>query len=121
MERIRYSVRVTRALPSSVRITHPPLRVGPRQAVTVLERSDEWPAFVLVKTPSGECGWVPERYLGSERPRTRAGRDYDTTSLDPAVGETLTVLESDEESGWLWCRASDRQVGWYPKDYVDEI
>jgi hypothetical protein len=115
------TVRVTRALPGSVRVSDPPLRIRPRGTVTVLERSDEWPAFVLVRTPGGEVGWVPERYLGPERPQTRVRRAYDTTSLEPTVGETLTVLSSDTESGWLWCRDADGRVGWYPIDFVDQF
>ena len=112
-------VRVTRVLPRSARVSEPPLATRPREAVTVLERSDEWPAFVLVRTARGEVGWVPERSLGSERPRTHVRRAYDTTSLEPTMGEVLTVLATDRESGWLWCRDADGRVGWYPIDYVD--
>ena len=115
------TVRVTRGLPRSTRASEPPLRLRPRGPVTVLERSEEWPAFVLVRTPIGECGWVPERYLGTERPRTRARRAYDTTTLEPAIGEALVVLESDEPSGWLWCRDADGRIGWFPVDYVDAL
>jgi|SRR5271170_5891 len=121
MEPTSRTVRVTRALPPSTRASDPPLRVRRGDPVTVGERSDEWPAFVLVTTPTGGCGWVPERHLGRDRPRTRVARDFDTRSLDPAVGETLTVLERDAKSGWLWCRDADRSLGWYPLDYVDEI
>lgn len=115
------TVRVTRSLPRSVRVSDPPLQLRARQTVSVVERSDEWPAFVLVKTPAGGCGWVPERFLGPDRPWTRARRTYDTTSLEPAVGETLTVLEYDPESGWLRCRDADHRVGWFPQDHVDEL
>jgi uncharacterized protein YgiM (DUF1202 family) len=114
-------VRVTKALPASTRASVPPYQARPHDRVTVLERSAEWPAFVLVRTSKGECGWVPERYLGGERPRTHLRRAYDTTSLEPAVGETLTVLEADVESGWVWCRDADHRTGWYPLDYVDEF
>ncbi len=113
------AVRVTRSLPRSVRVSDPPLQLRSRDPVTVLERSVDWPAFVLVRTPRGACGWVPERYLGPERPRTRARRAYDTTSLEGEVGETLTVVAADEESGWLWCRDADGRVGWYPADHTD--
>ncbi|MGP8071983.1 MAG: SH3 domain-containing protein [Thermoplasmata archaeon] len=112
---------MTRSLSRSTRASDPPLKVRRGEPVTVGERSDEWPAFVLVTTPTGGCGWVPERRLGRERPRTRVRREYDTTSLEPAVGETLFVLAADPESGWLWCYDVDRRVGWYPEDYVDAL
>lgn len=85
------------------------------------ERSSDWPAFVFVRRSDGAGGWLPERNLGSERPRTRVRRPYDTTTLEPAVGETLTVLEPDDRSGWLWCRDPDGREGWFPRDFVDEL
>jgi len=115
------TVRVTRTLARSNRSSDPPLRTRRGEPVTVGERSDEWPAFVLVVTRTGACGWVPERTLGPERPRTRVRREYDTTTLEPALGEILTVLETDRESGWVRCVDADRRVGWYPQEYVDEL
>ena len=114
-------VRVLQSLPRSVRMTEPPLQLRPGQVVTVGERSDEWPAFVLVRTSRGECAWVPERCLGSERPRTRARRAYDTRVVDPRIGETLGVLVRDERSGWLWCRDADGAEGWYPISHVEPL
>jgi SH3-like domain-containing protein len=115
------TVRVTRSLPRSVRATEPPLVLRSGEPVTVRERSDEWPAFLLVRTSRGGVGWVPERHLGPERPRTRVRRGYDTSSLDPAVGETLTVLATDRASGWAWCRDADGRLGWFPVEFTDDL
>ncbi|EQD53323.1 SH3 domain-containing protein, partial [mine drainage metagenome] len=114
-------VRVTRVLPPSTRLTDPPLVARPGAWVTVLERSDEWPRFLLVRTARGEVAWVPERILGAERPSTRVRRAFDSASLAPELGAELEVLDDDPETGWFRGRASDGSVGWYAAAYVDEI
>jgi hypothetical protein len=112
-------VRVTERLPPSKLIVYPPLRVSPDDIVEVGERSDEWPTFVLITTKDARVGWIPSRIL---RINGRTGivlADYDTTSLDPTVGEKLVVISEDVEGGWLWCRDSQSRLGWFPKNHVE--
>ena len=91
----------------------PPITIAPGDHVEVLERSDEWPAFVLVSTASGS-GWVPERYLDGNRPTAAALRPYDTQELPARAGEQLTVLVDDPESQWSWCQNAQGRTGWVP-------
>jgi hypothetical protein len=112
-------VRVTKRLPPSKNVVYPPLKVRPNQVVEVGERSDEWPAFVLVTTTDAKVGWIPSRLL---RIYGRAGEvlaDYDTTTLDPVVGEELSVISEDVEGGWLWCEDSQSRLGWFPRSHVE--
>jgi hypothetical protein len=97
-----------------------PIVVVPGEELSVGERDDEWPAFVLVTTPSGAQGWVPERRLellgdGQGTPNRR----YDTTEMAVAPGTELTVTEADLGSGWLWCSGADGAEGWVPVSCVD--
>ena len=85
------------------------------------EASEEWPAFVLVKNEKGERGWVPERYLRRHGNNAVALRGYDTTTLNPAVGEFLTVLEEDIEGGWSWCRDKKGRIGWFAVDHLTPV
>jgi len=112
------AARVIQRLPPSTRISQPPLVVRPGEYVEVGEKSDEWPAFVFVTTEDGRRGWIPERILSLSGSRSTVLRTYDTTVLEPAVGESLEVLEQDAEGGWLWCRNSRKLEGWYPLSYV---
>jgi uncharacterized protein YgiM (DUF1202 family) len=100
-------------------LTQPPLIIRPGDSLKVEdETSDEWPAFVLVTSDKGERGWVPERCLRLQGTNAIALRRYDTTTLNPLVGEFLTVLEEDIESGWLWCRDRKGRVGWFAIDHL---
>jgi hypothetical protein len=46
-------------------LSQPPLVMQPGEKLEVLanEKSELWPAFVLVVNEKGERGWVPKRYL----------------------------------------------------------
>jgi hypothetical protein len=114
-------VRVTRRLPPSKNVVYPPLKVHPNQLVRVGERSDEWPAFVLVTTEDAKVGWVPSRMLRISGSAGRVLVEYDTTSLDPVLGEELSVLSEDVEAGWLWCADSQSRHGWFPKNHVETV
>jgi hypothetical protein len=79
------------------------------------ELSEEWPAFRWCIDRNLICGWMPDRYLepgASEE--AIALRAYDTTELAADADEIVTVIEADDESGWLWCRSSSGAAGWIP-------
>ena len=73
----------------------PPIVVVPGDELTVGERDDEWPAFVLVTTSTGSQGWVPDQRLtrigeGKYTPMSR----YDTAELSVHEGTELLVTEA---------------------------
>ncbi len=115
-------VRVTASFPPDFfdGLAQPPLVMRPAEALDVVEgeTSARWPAFVLVVNRAGGRGWVPERYLKRQGQAAVAIRGYDTTTLNPARGDVLTVLEEDRESGWLWCRDANGREGWFAMDSV---
>lgn len=113
------TARVVRRLPPSTRITTPPLVVRRGETVQVGERSDEWPAFVFITTSHRQRGWIPSRILRREGTSGHVRKGYDTTTLDPRVGEELEVITEDVEGGWLWCRDARSRVGWFPKNHLD--
>jgi hypothetical protein len=91
--------------------------------LTIGDRDDEWPAFVLVTTSTGSQGWVPQMQLtrigeghkGKKGAKKYTARSrYDTTELPVGEGTELTVLEADLGSGWLWCRDPHGREGWVP-------
>jgi len=94
------------------------MRQGEVLEVAEKEKSERWPAFVLVANENGGRGWVPERYLKRQGKKAVAIRRYDTATLDPLKGDVLTVLEEDRENGWLWCRDSCGKEGWFAIDCV---
>lgn len=91
----------------------PPIRLAVGDPVTVGARDTQWPAFVLVTTPTGE-GWVPARYLTAASKGAAMATAYDTTELAVVAGDEVTVLDKDEESGWWWCRSDGGGEGWVP-------
>ncbi len=100
--------------------SRPPIVVSPGDDVAVGNRDDEWPAFVLVTSPSGAQGWVPERFLElTGDGRANPLRVYDTTELEVDPGAMLTVLEPDLGSGWLWCSDEQGRRGWVPVRSVE--
>lgn len=111
-----------RALPEDFfeGLTFPPLVLRPGDAVEVTpeQGSGTWPNFALVVNAHGVRGWVPFRVLAGRVGRTVATGPYDTTTLDPADGETLVVVEPDLENGWLWCRDARDQHGWFPINHL---
>ena len=89
------------------------LREG--ETVAVGRHDTTWPAFVLVVAPHGE-GWVPARHLSADSGGATVTAAYDTTELALLAGQTVTVLDRDDESGWWWCRTDDGATGWVPMD-----
>lgn len=119
------TVRVAKSFPPDFfdGLTQPPMVMRPGDRMTVeseAEAGSEWPAFALVSTERGERGWVPKRYLSREGSKAVALRQYDTTTLAPAAGEVLTVLEEDLESAWLWCRDGKGRAGWFAIDHIEQ-
>ena len=110
--------RVVRYLPPSTVATSPPLAVQEGDSLEIVRQDDTWTAFLLVRTPDGRRGWVPGRYLRRTGDTAVAKRAYDTTTLEPQVGELLEALEEDAESGWRWCRDRHGREGWFPTEYV---
>jgi mannitol-1-/sugar-/sorbitol-6-/2-deoxyglucose-6-phosphatase len=102
-----------------------PIRVAPGDVLTLGERDDEWPAFVLVTKSDGSQGWVPSRILTRTGSRSsdlftaRPQFTYDTTELDVDPGAELQVVEPDLGSGWLWCRSGSGTEGWVPLSCVE--
>jgi len=94
-----------------------PLRVRPGEVVSVGERDTQWPEFVFV-TASNGTGWVPARHLSAASGAATVLVAYDTTELSVSVGDVLTVVERDDESGWWWCRSSEGNEGWVPTDVL---
>jgi hypothetical protein len=96
----------------------PPLKVAPGEVLDVGEQSDEWPAFVFVIKGARARGWIPSRILRIQGKTGLVIEGYDTTTLDPEVGEELAIIEEDLEGGWVWCRDSLSRVGWFPRNHL---
>ena len=90
-----------------------PIQLTIGEPVVVGERDTEWPAFVFVTNAKGS-GWVPARHLSADAGAAVVEEPYDTTELELAARQEVTVLERDEDSGWWWCRADDGREGWVP-------
>src|ERR1700759_3803293 len=81
-----------------------PIRVKPGERVDLGERDSTWPEFVFV-TIEGGCGWVPARHIEAGEGTSGVVKTaYDTTELPTMIGDELTVVETDEKSGWTWVR-----------------
>jgi hypothetical protein len=98
----------------------PPVGLEVGDVVTVGRRDDEWPAFVFVTGERGS-GWVPARHLSADAGRAVVVTPYDTTELPTSAGDVLEVVARDDESGWLWCRASDGREGWVPSRTLEPL
>ncbi len=90
-----------------------PLRLAAGEVVSVEPRESEWPAFAYVLAGHGE-GWVPRRHLSAAGGPATVLEPYDTTELAVEIGQVLTVVATDDESGWLWCRDDGDREGWVP-------
>lgn len=98
-----------------------PLRVTPGQQVQLGERDTTWPEFVFV-TADGGSGWVPARHIEAGMGASGVLRiAYDTTELPTAAGDELTVLETDEISGWSWVRSASGREGWVPNSTIEPV
>jgi hypothetical protein len=111
-------VRVARRLPPSERVSSPPVSVSPGEKLIVVERDRHWDHFLLVDNAAGGRGWVPDRCLRVDGEVATVILPYDTTTLDPAPGDSLEVLDEDTEGGWYWCRDGGGNLGWFPVDHV---
>jgi hypothetical protein len=98
----------------------PPIQLAPGQNVQVGDRDTTWPAFAFITTSDGS-GWVPERHIDTSRVPAVALRPYDTTELATTAGELLTVLVTDDPSGWTWVRSALGDEGWVPSDTIEPV
>ena len=98
----------------------PPVRVTPGQQVQVGDRDTDWPAFVFITTDDG-AGWVPERYLDTSSDPAVIVTGYDTTELATSPGEELTLISTDDLSGWAWVRNAAGREGWVPLRTVEPL
>ncbi len=86
------------------------------------ELSGEWPAFRWCVNRDGIGGWVPDRHLAPiSNDEATVLRDYDTTELAAEAGEIVSVIEPDEECGWLWCSGSLGRAGWLPLSSIEPV
>jgi len=100
----------------------PPLKVSAGDHLRVGELSEEWPAFRWCSDERGRGGWVPVRYLSHLADgEATALRDYDATELAAIEGEIVSVIELDEESGWLLCGNAAGESGWIPLRSVNPV
>ena len=97
-----------------------PLRLSVGQQVTLGRRDARWPVLVFVTAGNGD-GWMPSRYLDAESGQATVIEPSDTTELPAALGEVLTVMTRDDESGWIWVRAASGREGWIPADTVQAL
>ncbi len=109
---------VTRHVPPD----RPPLVVNAGDHVETGDLSEEWPAFRWCVNIDLIGGWVPDRHLASvSKGEATVLRDYDTTELSAEAGEIVTVIEADEESGWLRCAGLSGLAGWVPLSSVEPL
>ena len=112
-------VRVRTSLPADLH-DDSPIRIRPGERVTLTgEAGADFPAFVQIATADGGSGWVPSRYLSTDRPQATVLTGYDTTVLHVAAGDLLTLLADDHESGWAWCADDEGREGWVPYAILD--
>jgi TatA/E family protein of Tat protein translocase len=98
----------------------PPIRVTPGQQVQAGQPDTDWPAFVFITTDDG-AGWVPERYLDTSSDPAVIVTGYDTTELATTAGEELTLIDTDDLSGWAWVRNAAGREGWVPLRTVEPL
>ena len=93
----------------------PALVVSTGDRLAIGDLSEEWPAFRRCIKRNDSGGWIPDRYLSHlSTGEALALRSYDTTELAAVERQTVSVIEADDESGWLWCRADAGHEGWIP-------
>jgi hypothetical protein len=95
------------------------IRFRAGDSLSVGHRNQQHPAFIWSATEDGHHGWVPEDYVEIVAGRNaRARRDYDSTHVTVATGETLDVLEQVED--YLYCRSASGVQGWVRESCVEE-
>jgi len=96
------------------------IRVRGGDSLAVGHRNQQHPEFVWSATENGSHGWVPEDYIEfADETSGVARRDYDSTHLTVAEGETLEVLE--EVGDYLLCRGATGVQGWVPVSCVQDV
>jgi hypothetical protein len=91
-----------------------PLVMAQGDQVVVEERATTWSGWLWCTHPTGKSGWAPTNFLQRSGDSGVATRAYDASELTVALGEYLTVLES--ESGWGWAINREGRRGWTPLD-----
>jgi hypothetical protein len=95
------------------------IRIHAGDALSVGHRNLQHPAFIWSAAEDGHHGWVPEDYIEILSGHNAvARRDYDSTHLTVASGETLEVLE--QAGDYLLCRNAAGVEGWVPELCVAE-
>ena len=84
-----------------------PLVMAQGDVLGVEERATSWNGWLWCTHPAGRSGWTPTNFLQRSGDSGIATRAYDASELTVAVGEFLTILET--ESGWAW--SINRQGG----------
>jgi SH3-like domain-containing protein len=98
-----------------------PIQVTPGQRVDLGDRDVTWPEFVFVTTDTGS-GWVPARHIEPGPDASGVVQTaYDTTELPTMIGDELTVLETDEISGWTRVRNVAGREGWVPDSTIEPV
>lgn len=111
--------RQVRVVTSCTREQVQEIRVRAGDSLSVGHRNQQHPAFIWSAAEDGHHGWVPEEYIEIVQGRdARALRDYDSTHLTVAAGETLDVLE--QVGDYLFCRSATGITGWVPESCVEE-
>jgi hypothetical protein len=96
-----------------------PLNLKTGETVSLGERDDEYPGWIMATDSNGKAGWVPETYLEIDGDVGTLVRDYDATELTVNKGDVLRII--DEESEWVQCVTGDGKIGWIPLEKVDLI
>ena len=91
-----------------------PVRLRQGDLLEVGKGDDEYPGWVWVTAGNGECGWAPEEYLEIEGTMAKAKRDYDSTELDTARGQRVSVIL--EVCGWALVDDESGARGWVPSE-----
>lgn len=90
-----------------------PLSVKAGDALTLGERSAEWPGWIWGTNAQNQSGWVPEVYLDIKGSTGFMLRDYAARELTVNIGDELLITEAVAE--WLWAEAPDGETGWVPQ------
>ena len=96
----------------------PGVVVVPGETVVVTPDDDPCTRFAQVVTQAGKVAYIPSTCLNSERPMAKVTRRYDTQSLRTEVGDQVTIINDDVESGWAWCRSESGEEGWVIRAFL---
>jgi len=93
------------------------IRIAKDEALTVGDRTSDWPGWLWCRTVSGKRGWVPEEYLKVDGDKASALCDYDATELTVEKNEEVTILKT--LAGWALCENSSGKRGWVPEGCLE--